>query len=444
MSCMYVNYLLSLEAINIKNMKYFWIKAFILCLLWTSCGENRTANFPKPVDTSTKPTRFPEKGEFTLAGIDVTVSNDFDASRLNNAKIKNDSTITLLIDAENEPINNSAYYAFKIWSKTPKKIYVELTYAEGFNHRYIPKIKTKDSEWTPLDKSLVKIDMPDEPRKAKSAIFPLQLTTEATTVAAQPIISSKDTKAWYTQLVKGKESLIKLKSVGKSVQGRDLPVLDIYDGSSASGRDIVVFLTRQHPPETTGFLAFQKFMETIIERHKSHPDFLKAYRVLAFPILNPDGVDLGNWRHNAQGVDLNRDWAVYNQPEVKQVAHFILDQKEEANARVVLGIDFHSTYRDVFYTNKNKEGMIMPNFVSDWFKGLEENISNYKVNNRPSNVGKPVSKGWFQVKHNSVGITYEMGDNTEPKRIKEIASQAAIQAIKILMSERNKNNTPSN
>ena len=45
--------------------------------------------------------------------------------------------------------------------------------------------------------------------------------------------------------------------------------------------------------------------------------------------MNPDGVDLGHWRHNANGVDLNRDWSYYNQPEIKQAVNFI--EKEKTN-----------------------------------------------------------------------------------------------------------------
>ena len=42
--------------------------------------------------------------------------------------------------------------------------------------------------------------------------------------------------------------------------------------------------------------------------------------VIVYPLMNPDGVDEGHWRHNTGGIDLNRDWAHYNQPETRQVA----------------------------------------------------------------------------------------------------------------------------
>ena len=67
--------------------------------------------------------------------------------------------------------------------------------------------------------------------------------------------------------------------------------------------------------------------------------------------MNPDGVDLGHWRHNSGGVDLNRDWSKYHQKEIKTTVDFISKTLKASNSKLVLGLDFHSTYYDVFYTN---------------------------------------------------------------------------------------------
>ena len=68
-------------------------------------------------------------------------------------------------------------------------------------------------------------------------------------------------------------------------------------------KKIIVLLTRQHPPETTGYYAFQSFLETILDDSELSDVFLKTYRIIAFPIVNPDGVDLGHWRHNYGGIE---------------------------------------------------------------------------------------------------------------------------------------------
>ena len=94
---------------------------------------------------------------------------------------------------------------------------------------------------------------------------------------------------------------------------------------------------------------------------------------------------------------------------------------------------FHSTYEDVFYTNKIRKSTSLPNFIDDWFTALETNIPNYKVNEKAANSTKPVSKGWFLYGHNAVGITYEIGDATPRDKIKTVGKVTAEEMMKILI-----------
>ena len=148
--------------------------------------------------------------------------------------------------------------------------------------------------------------------------------------------------------------------------------------------------------------------------------------------MNPDGVDLGNWRHNAGGVDMNRDWSVYNQPEIKQTVALINKALNKNKSRLILGLDFHSTWYDVFYTNKEKMNTALPTYVEDWFSALEKNIPN---NEQSANSNQPTSKGWFLNGHRSVGITYEIGDVTPRETIKVIGKISAEQMMNILLNK---------
>ena len=110
--------------------------------------------------------------------------------------------------------------------------------------------------------------------------------------------------------------------IGKSKLKRPFMVIDINKGNSRE-KPVVVLITRQHPPEVTGYLAFKSYLSTILDESDLSSAFLEKFRVLAFPLMNPDGVDLGHWRHNAGGIDLNRDWSAYNQKEIKTTVDFI-------------------------------------------------------------------------------------------------------------------------
>lgn len=408
------------------NQPTLRLSIFLLGLLLVSCENVQKVEFETYVDTTSKEIKKQPKKTFVINELGVSASNLFDGARLNNFSRLNDSTVVAFVEPENTPINNSAYFAFDIWAEDEKPIYIQFKYPEGYQHRYHPKIKTHDT-WSILDSSKVvsKIDT--------AYTIRLDLSKEKMTIAAQEVHSSTTVRSWYTKLAETHSSKVEVKTIGSSTLGKDMVVLDISNGT-VKDKPIIVLLTRQHPPEVTGYFAFREFLKTILSDQISD-SFLEKYHVLAFPLMNPDGVDLGHWRHNAGGVDTNRDWSQYNQPEVKAVVTYITQQSKKNSAKILLGLDFHSTWYDIFYTNKKREGTTLPTFVSDWFTALESNIANYKVNEAPGNSKKPVSKGWFLYGHNATGITYEIGDETPRDKIQQIGKVSAQQMMQILLKE---------
>ena len=140
-------------------------------------------------------------------------------------------------------------------------------------------------------------------------------------IAAQEVQNSGHVAQWVEKSIENKAH-IRWKTIGETTLGRPLWVLDMTHGDPTE-KPLVVFFTRQHPPEVTGFFAFKAFMQELMGESPVAKRFLEKYRVLAFPLVNPDGVDLGHWRHNAGGIDTNRDWGRYRQPEVKSIVNYI-------------------------------------------------------------------------------------------------------------------------
>ncbi|WP_456462051.1 M14 family metallopeptidase [Lutibacter sp.] len=413
---------------NLHKFNYFLKITFLPFLLissiFTSCSTVKHIHVEKPVDTHSKKIYLQQKKIYNLEEMGIKLSNKFDGARLNNVTQVNDSMIAVSIYPENAPINNSAFYAFKIWSKNPKTTYVQFKYPKKYSHRYIPKLKISATKYTPI--SSENVFLLDSIYTIK-----LALTKEPLTVSAQEIITSTDTKNWYSKIISSNPNLVHYKTVGKSVLGRPIPMLDIYTGNPEN-KEIVVLLSRQHPPEVSGFIAFQSFLETILQDNDLSKSFFSKYRVLVFPIVNPDGVDLGHWRHNAHGIDLNRDWGFYRQPEVKAVTKAIVKTAKKYKEKVILGIDFHSTQEDLYYTSGTIEGTTIPNFYDDWFRVINEAFPNYTPNEIREDSTQPVSKGWFLATFKATAITYEIGDETPRSFVKAKAKVAAIEMMKIL------------
>jgi hypothetical protein len=396
-----------------------------LSVIVLSCAtyKLKTHDFPNVKDTSNKPISYQEKKVYS---IDDTffADNMFDAARLNAFEKVNDSTFQVTILPENEPINDSPHYAFRIWSKNDENISLKLNYPTT-THRYWPKISTDGENWMPIDSANFKlID------NNKNAILDLQLTNKKLWIAAQEIHNSTDAKKWSTSVANYKN--VRYSVIGKSKLDRDLIGLDVFEGDP-KGKDMIVILSRQHPPEVTGYLAMQAFVKEILGDRRLSKDFLKKYRILIFPMLNPDGVDLGHWRHNTGGIDLNRDWAYYRQNEVKTVVNYIVAAANEHKNKVVLGLDFHSTQEDLYYTfPDNVKSSIYP-FKDYWLGAIDTALPDYSPDDRPYAVGDPISKGWFYLQFNAESVTYEIGDETPRDFIKLKAEIAAREMMKLLI-----------
>ncbi|XP_073936288.1 cytosolic carboxypeptidase 6 isoform X4 [Castor canadensis] len=99
--------------------------------------------------------------------------------------------------------------------------------------------------------------------------------------------------------------------LGQSVQQRQLELLTITspDNLREGAEQKVVFITgRVHPGETPSSFVCQGIIDFLVSQHPI-ARVLREHLVFKIaPMLNPDGVYLGNYRCSLMGFDLNRHW----------------------------------------------------------------------------------------------------------------------------------------
>jgi hypothetical protein len=281
-------------------------------------GLERIESFGlRRVDTQTVPIQLQYKATFDV-GNGVFFSNEFEGARMNGIARTNDTLITLLITPENTPFNEP-WYAFKVWSFSQQNIYIKLTYQAGVFHLYYPKLSRDRKNWENLDS----MDYQENLKKnAEGKVEPENVTFKVSVgpdtlfVAAQEIVTSDDVEKWIEKMTI--YPYVRWQNIGESREGRPLHLLKV--GESDDKRMIMV-ISRQHPPEVTGFMAMQSFVETICGNSEIASEFRKQYSTYVVPLVNPDGVANGHWRHNAGGIDLNRDWFDFNQPQPLVFTH---------------------------------------------------------------------------------------------------------------------------
>jgi len=339
----------------------------------------------------------------------VTLTSDFAAGRMDECKevSKNEYFITLV--PENTPINSSPWYAFKVQAKQATDITITMK-VRGDKHRYPPKISRDGKNWQLQEYKL----------KGDRLIMKMKANPEPITIAAQEIINNQYYVDWAEELT-ANTTLTKT-ILGASTQGR--PIYKIESRNEITN-EWVVILGRQHPPEITGALALFPFVETLLSSSELSKYFLNKYNVLVIPNINPDGVHAGNWRSNANGQDLNRDWIDFTQIETKLINDYLQGLVAQGQ-KIKFAVDFHSTKNDVFYTMPVDYGVEKSYFVRHWLGELDRQMPNFNVVIKPgNNPGQGVSKQYFSDKFGVHAITYEAGDNTDRTKIKRIAFKSA-------------------
>jgi len=348
----------------------------------------------------------------------VRFETNFSAARLNGCEQVSKHTYKLLIKPENHPINPSAWYAFKVTAKKAQQIQVSLHYENG-KHRYQPKVSSDGKQW-----QLLAHEVKDE-----SAYFKLSVNQSPLWVAGQEIINEAYYDSWLNKFESNKN--LKRYKLGQSKQKRDIWALE----SRSDSNDWLIIIGRQHPPEVTGAMALFPFVETLLADFSTANLFRDNVNLLIVPLMNPDGVENGHWRHNSSGVDLNRDWKGFEQPETILVRDK-MKAIVAAGGKIEFALDFHSTWKNLFYTMPEDYGLEAPKFSTTWLKTIAKTLPGFEVDMRPgSSPDKGVFKQYIADEYGVHSITYEVGDHADRNEIKTVAKTSALLLMKQMLAD---------
>lgn len=366
---------------------------------------------------------------------DIWISNEFTGARLNDFYKQNDSLFRAVIEPENHPVNNSPWYAFKLWSGEPQSARVQLSYKHG-EHRYTPVISSDGNHWQPLETENYIVD-----DSAGTAILSLDLSSDTLWISAQELITFDAYQHWADSLADA--PFVSRDTVGYSHLQRPIERLLISEVPEHQERGVLILTGRQHPPEVTGHMAAGAFIGELVSDSRLAARFRKHFEIRAYPFLNPDGVENGHWRHNGAGVDLNRDWSGFNQPETRAVRDDLLGIKEDPLRTIYYGIDFHSTDENIFYPI-NRDIVTFPDdFTYEWLEELQKRFPDHPFEVEPFDTSSPITKNWIYHTFGADALTYEVNDDADRDKLKAIARESARIVMKRLLDYRDHAPPPS-
>lgn len=353
-----------------------------------------------------------------------TVKIDFSFSGSGNLScevIKSDY-IKIFINPElDDSINPSPWFAFRK-SEHSKSIKLALDY-KNYHHRYHPKISIDKKSWNKIDEANI-----SKKENGKIVVIDFLPSSQKNYVASQELITNFWYNKWYNELENS--GRVRREIIGFSVLKNPIPMFFVEKNIN---NPYILILGRQHPPEVTGAFAMRGFINQLLNKNSLSDSFLKNYNILFVPLMNPDGVMNGYWRYNENKKDLNRDWGIFIQPETDAVNKKLTELK---NKKLALFIDFHSTFKNLFYISDIAEESPMKNFLEDWLLGSRKSLSeaNYKYEIINSlNKDNGVSKNYIYNKYKIPSVTYEVSDNEDRDVIQQSSSILAINLMELLL-----------
>ncbi|SMP46008.1 Zinc carboxypeptidase [Neorhodopirellula lusitana] len=353
----------------------------------------------------------------------VVITSDFPGGRMSQCKQVGADTFAITIAPESDPINDSAWYAFRVQSTHPKQIRLLLHYVNG-SHRYEPKVSRDGENWQAATELISSTSNTLEDVELR-----VDVDRKPLWIAGQELLSTDEVSQWSSDLTR--LPYVDRKQIGRSVQGRTMEQLTITESADP---DYIFLVARQHPPEVTGAIGMLHFVDTLASQSDLAKRFRSRFAARVVPTVNPDGVHHGHWRCNANGVDLNRDWSHFTQPETQAVREQLLQCRRAGEDRLRLFVDFHSTYDDVFYIPAHNPQIFPADFTKTWFASIQQRFPGYRVNvDDNHNAHRSTSKAWVDRTLGVTAVTYEFGDETDRGMIKQVASGAAEEMMKLLL-----------
>ncbi len=325
----------------------------------------------------------------------------YDGGNFYRCSASPDNTVRMDIYPEDEPpINPSPWYSFRISPRQQADVRITINFHDAYA-RYWPKTSIDKENWEPMPETDVA-----RSTDGKTMTLSLRIDDRAIYVSGQELVLADYYYSWIQTLADRND--VSTKMLGRSVQGRP-----IFVAATDPKPESILLVGRQHPPEITGGLAMRRFVDTVLGETDLAIKFRDRFSVIVIPLINPDGVVLGHWRHNVNGVDLNRDWGPFTQPETRGVANYLAGP-DGLGDTLHLMLDFHSTRINTFYTQMPEESNLPFDFATVWLQRASSRVPKFEFKHdaRPHS-GQANTKNYFYDTYGIPAITYELGDETE-------------------------------
>ena len=314
---------------------------------------------------------------------EIEFDSFFESGNLDKVIKINKNEFDLYIRSDTNTYGNYKWFNFKIINKTePRVIKLNIVNFKEehslFNQGQKPVVKVNKNNWEYLSNPVI-YKLSKLNKNVKKGIY-YQLSFEIS--LKENTLYHIATTIPYTlsdlhQFVDSLPAHIHLGSLGKSLSGISIPLLTITNNLiSNNNKKYIIVQARQHPSETVSSVLMQQFITFLISNCNETKKLLDKYIFKIIPMVNIDGVIIGNARMSFAGDDLNRKFAEPNKmlhPEIIEIKRLVEDCKNEQQVFMFIDIHGHSKKKGSFmygpyfplHTNTYENIRLLPKLISE-------------------------------------------------------------------------------
>ena len=156
-------------------------------------------------------------------------------------------------------------------------------------------------------------------KNGPSLSYQIPVLSDRVWIAHVPPYTNAEFEKLSTEL--GQNRCVKIETIGKSVEGRNIPLVTVTDESVPQrGKKVIWLMFRQHAWEAGSSWTGEGLMRFAISEDPKAIEIRRGAVLKILPLNDPDGVANGGVRFNHYGYDLNRNWDIVDPHKMPEIA----------------------------------------------------------------------------------------------------------------------------